>query len=97
MNQDNTSCYPTYAWWLDPKFSTSQSQIENSVKCMKILASFRKNVWVMQNLRLGIQSDKIWADSTTQSTLKYLAIYSADMPNWPRYLGYLKKTLIGCL
>ena len=48
MNQDNTSCYPTYAWWLDPKFSTSQSQIENSVKCMKILVFCRKNGLVLQ-------------------------------------------------
>ena len=50
---------------------------------MKILAFRKKIVWVIQNLRLGIQSDKIWVDSSAQSsTLKYLTIYSADMPNF---------------
>ena len=38
----------------------------------------------MQNHGLGI---------ATQNTLKYLATYSADLPNWPQYLGYLKKKL----
>ena len=30
----------TDAWWLDLKLSTAQSQIENPVKCKKILAFF---------------------------------------------------------
>jgi hypothetical protein len=44
----------------------------------------------MQNNRLGIHSDKIWADSTTQNTLKYLTTYLA---NRPKYLGHSKKKL----
>ena len=48
----------------------------------------------MQNHELGIHSDKIWAESTAKNTLKYLTTYSADLPNLPKYLGYLKKTLI---
>ena len=28
--------------------------------------------------------------STTQNTLKYLKTYSADLPNRPKYFGYLK-------
>ena len=47
----------------------------------------------MQNHGLGIHIDKIWADSTTKNTLIYLKTYSADLPNWPKYLGYLKKKL----
>ena len=35
--------------------------------------------------------DKIWADSTTKNTLKYLKTYSAHLPNRSKYLGYLKK------
>ena len=45
----------------------------------------------MQNQELGRHSDKIWADSTTQKTLRYLTIYSVDLPNLPKYLRYLKK------
>ena len=57
------------AWWLDPKFATpqdliiSQSQIENPLKCMKILDFCRKSGLVMQNHVLGIHGDKIWAVS----------------------------------
>ena len=29
--------------------------------------------------------------STTQNTLKYLTTYSADMPNWSKYLEYFLK------
>ena len=29
--------------------------------------------------------------STTKNTVKYLKTYSADLPNPPKYLGYLKK------
>ena len=47
----------------------------------------------MQNHRLGIHSDKIWADSTTKNTLKYHTTASADLPNRLKYLGYLKKKL----
>ena len=64
---------------------------KNPVKCMKTLAFCKKNGWVMQNHQLGIQSDKIWENSTTQNTLKYLTTYCADPPNWPKYLGHLKK------
>ena len=45
----------------------------------------------MKNHGLEIHSDKIWADIATKNTLKYLTTYSADLPNWPKYLGYLKK------
>ena len=45
--------------------------------------------------------DKIRANSTCQNTLRYLTIYSVDLPNLPKYLRYLKKekkpALIGCL
>ena len=51
----------------------------------------RKNGLVMQNYKLGIHRDKIWADSTTKNTLKYLKSYSADLPNQPKYIGYFKK------
>ena len=34
----------TDAWWLDLKLSTAQSQIENPVKCKKILAFFAEKV-----------------------------------------------------
>ena len=47
----------------------------------------------MQNHRLGIQSDKIWADSTTKNTTTYLTTYSTNLPNRRKYLGYLKKGL----
>ena len=33
----------------------------------------------MQNYKLGIHRDKIWADSATKNTLKYLKSYSADL------------------
>ena len=49
---------------LYPK-SISQSQIENLVKCMKIIAFCRKHGWAMQNHGLGINRNKIWADSST--------------------------------
>ena len=29
----------------------------------------------------------------TQNTLKYITTYSADLPNRPKYSGYLKKKL----
>ena len=35
----------TGAWWLDLKLSTAQSQIENPVKCKKILA-FLQQKWL---------------------------------------------------
>ena len=44
------------AWWLDPK-TISQTQIENHMKCMKMLAFCRKNGLVfMQNHGLGSHS-----------------------------------------
>jgi len=46
----------------------------------------------MQNYGLQIPSDKIWADSTIKNTLKYLKTFLADLPNRPKYLGYLKKS-----
>ena len=56
---------------LQPK-SITQSQIENPVKCMKILAFCKKSGRVIQNHSLGIHSDKIVADSTTQNTLQLI-------------------------
>ena len=50
---------------------------------IKILAFCRKNGWVMQNHRIGIHSETIWADTTNLNTLKYLTTY----------LGCLKKNL----
>ena len=35
----------------------------------------------MQNQGLGMHSEKIWTNITT---------YFADLPNWPKYLEYLK-------
>ena len=49
----------------------------------------------MQNHGLEIHCDKIRADSATNNTLKYLTTYSAEMPNRPKYLGYLKKLSLG--
>ena len=46
------------------------------------ISFLQKNVWVMQNHRLVIHSDKIWADSTTKSILKSAKIF-----------GILKKKL----
>ena len=43
----------------------------------------------MQNQRIVIHSDKIWADSATQNTLKYSTTYSVALPNRPKYLGNL--------
>ena len=31
----------------------------------------------------------------TKNTLEYLTTYSADLPNWPKYLGCLKKISLG--
>jgi hypothetical protein len=50
----------------------------------------------MQNHGPGIQSDEIWADDTSKITPKYLKTYSADLPNHPTYLVYLKKAPIEC-
>ena len=47
----------------------------------------------MQNYGLEIHSDKIWPDSNTKYTLKYLTTSSADLPKQPKYLGYLKNKL----
>ena len=47
----------------------------------------------MQNHRLGIHSDKIWADSNTKITTKYHKTYSANLPNQHKYLGYLNLPL----
>ena len=46
----------------------------------------------MQNHGLGIHSDNIWADSTTEGILKYLKTYSVDLSNQPNYLGCLKNS-----
>ena len=43
----------------------------------------------MQNYGLELHFDKIWADSTTKNTLKYLTTYTFDLPYRPKYLGYL--------
>ena len=34
----------------------------------------------------------MWADNATQNTLKYITTYLANLPNWPKYLGYLNKS-----
>ena len=39
----------------------------------------QKNGLLIQNLRLGIHSDKIWADSTTKNTLEYLTTYNTTI------------------
>jgi hypothetical protein len=49
----------------------------------------------MQILRLGIHSHKIWADSTTKNTLKYLTSMT-DLPNRQKILGIFKKAFIQC-
>ena len=49
----------------------------------------------MQYHKLGIHSDKIWADSTTKSALKYLKIFPTDLSNQLKCLGF-KKNVIGC-
>ena len=46
----------------------------------------------MKNYGLGIHNDKIWEDNATENTLKYFTIYLADLPNWTKYLGYLKNS-----
>ena len=46
----------------------------------------------MQKHGVGIHRDKVRAHSTPQSTLKYLKTYLADLPKWPKYLEYLKKS-----
>ena len=79
----------TDAWWLDPKFSIAKKQFPKPK--LKILAFCWKNALVMQNHGPGIQSEKFWADCTSKNTPKYLTNYSADLPNWPKFLGYLKK------
>ena len=58
---------------------------------MKTFALCRKNGLVMQNHELGIHTNKIWADSTTKNTLKYLETYSADLSKWAKIFGILKK------
>ena len=45
----------------------------------------------MQSQGLGIHSNKISEDSTTKNTLKYLKTYLAHLPNWSKYLRYLKE------
>ena len=72
--------------WLDLKFSTAQIHIP---------IPNRKSFKFFLNLTF-LLSDKLWADSTTQNTLKYLTTYSANLPIQSKYLGYLKKNLIGC-
>ena len=54
--------------------------------------SFLQKKW-LNNSKLQIHSDKIWADSSTQNTLKYLKTNSADLSDWPKYLRYLKKKI----
>ena len=49
----------------------------------------------MKNHQLGTHSDKIWADSATQNTLKHLKTNLADLPNPPQYLGYFKIVSLG--
>ena len=73
---------------LQPK-TISQSQMENSVKCMKTSAFCRKKAQC--KIRLGTL-DEIWTDSTNKNTLKHLKICLADLPN--RQIGTLKKKLL---
>ena len=72
----------------------SQSQIENPVKWMKFLAICWKNGFVTQNRELRIHNDKIWAESTTKKSLKYLTTCSTDLPNWPKYLEFSKISFL---
>ena len=52
---------------------------------MKIVAFCKKKGLLIQNLRLGIHIDQIWADSITKNTLKYLTTYMVDLPNRRKY------------
>jgi hypothetical protein len=63
---------------------------------MNTLAFCRKNGLAIKNHGIGTHSDKTSADGAKQSTLKHLKTYSADLLNPPQYLGYSKKSLIGC-
>ena len=54
----------------------------------------------MQNHRLGIHGDVIWADSATKNALKYIKKkpFLINLPNRPKYLGYfLKEKLSLCV
>ena len=41
----------------------------------------------------GTYRAKMGADSSIENTLKYPNIYSADLANWPKSLGYRKERL----
>ena len=69
----------TNAWWLDPTFYTAKTNFipitnRKSFKMYENFSFLKKNDLVMQNHGQGIESDKIWADSTTQNILKYLTL-----------------------
>ena len=46
----------------------------------------------MENHWLGIHSGTIWTVTTSKNNQKYIKTYSVDLPNWPKYLGYFKKS-----
>ena len=70
--------------------SISQSHIKNLVNCKK------QCICKITHLTLGICCDKIWADSTTQNTLKYHTIYSVNLQS-AKIFGIFEKTIfIGC-
>ena len=79
---------------LQPK-TMSQTQIENPVKCMKIVTFCWKNslITYTKSQTRNTQWQNLRIDSTTTLSLKYLTTYSADQPNCPKDLGYIfKKT-----
>ena len=47
------------------------------------------------NQRQEMHSDKVWTDITTQNTFKYHQTYLANLPNWPKYLGYFWVSIVG--
>ena len=49
----------------------------------------------MQSHRLGLHSDKVWADNATQNTLKYLTIRLL-CPIGQSIWDIWKENLIGC-
>ena len=66
---------------LQPK-STSQFQIESSVKCTEILSFCQKDGRVMQNHELRIHSDKMYAKSITGNTPNTPQFIQPICPNW---------------
>ena len=64
---------------------THDDQIPNSHQPMAIQSQTRDTVTKFEQVI-----------HTIKNNLGYHTTYSADLPNWPKYLGYLKKGLSGC-